>query len=193
MKNLLIFIITNIAFSTLTAQTLSPGSYSSSDLGYKYSVNVKHEGNLITITEPNRINEYKTNGGNTYYHTAQKYANFYIKVAGTNKYYAGKDGSTQQLFTYTGSESNAENALPSGIDNCPLYDKYLNLSKTDHVNTQTWSFCGAAALAKCTYTDATEYIEPLIKALKSIMEDPSTCPCEKGAITKKEWEAVPKD
>ena len=175
--------------NNIVAQTLSTGNYASSDLGYTYTVSVKHEGNIITITEPNRVNQYKSNGGNTYYHTEQKYANFYVKVASDDKYYVGKQGSKEQLFTLSGGNTNQEQTLPSGIDNCPLYDKYLQLSKTDHVNTQAWAFCGAAALAKCTYTDAASYLKPLIEALKSIMDDNAKCPCTE-VITQTEWNAV---
>lgn len=192
MKNLILLIILGIGLSNVTAQTLSSGSYSSSDLGYTYTVIVKHEGNVITIIEPNRTNHYKSDGGNTYYHTEQKYSHFYIKVIANNKYYAGKQGSNQQLFTYSGgstSGANEEEVLPSGIDDCPLYDKYLNLTQTDHVDAQAWAFCGAAALAKCTYTDVRAYLEPIIKAMKSIVEDTSKCPCT-DAITQTEWNAV---
>ena len=190
MKNLILFIIVGLGLSTATAQTLSSGNYSSSDLGYTYTVIVKHEGNIITITEPNRTNQYKSNGGNTYYHTEQKYSHFYIKVVANNKYYAGKQGGNQQLFTYSGGNINEEEVLPSGIDDCPLYDKYLNLSQTDHTDAQGWVFCGAAALAKCTYTaDLMVYLEPLIKALKSIVEDTSKCPCA-DVITQNEWNSV---
>mgnify|MGYP003403320886 FL=1 len=190
LKKIIILIFVVFSVNTIMAQTLSSRNYSSSDLGYTYTVSVKHEGHIITITESNRVNQYKSNGGNTYYHIEQKYAHFYIKVAAGNKYYAGKQGSSEQVFTYSGGQTNQEEALPSGIDNCPLYDKYLKLSKTDHVNTQAWAFCGAAALAKCTYTDATPYLKPLIEALKSIMEEASKCPCT-DAIKQSEWNAVP--
>ncbi|WP_374398602.1 hypothetical protein [Flavobacterium sp.] len=180
-----------IVFSvnTIIAQTLSSGNYSSSDLGYTYTVIVKQEGNVITITEPNRTNQYKSNGGNTYYHTEQKYSHFYIKVIADNKYYAGKQGGSQQLFTFSGGNTNEEEVLPSGIDDCPLYDKYLDLTTNDHDDAQAWAFCGAAALAKCTYTDVTPYLKPLIQALKSIVEDTSKCPCT-DVITQNEWNSV---
>lgn len=186
-----IVLLTFAVFSmyNIIAQTLSSGNYSSSDLGYTYTVSVKQEGNIITLTESNRVNRYKSNGGNTYYHTDQQYAHFYIRVAASNKYYAGKQGSGEQLFTFSGGNTNQEEPLPSGIDNCPLYEHYLKLSKTDHVNTQTWAFCGAAALAKCMYTDAAPYLKPLIESLKSIMEENAKCPCT-DVITQAEWKAV---
>ncbi len=189
MRKIIILIFVVFSVNYTIAQTLSTGNYSSSDLGYTYTVSVKHEGNIITITESNRVNQYKSNGGNTYNHTEQKYAHFYIKVAAVDKYYAGKQGGSQQLFTFLDGNINQEQALPSGIDNCPLYDKYLKLSKTDHANTQSWAFCGAAALAKCTYTDAAPYLKPLIESLKSIMDDNAKCPCT-DVITTTEWNAV---
>lgn len=173
----------------VSAQTLKSGTYSSSDLGYTYTVVVKQEGNVITITEPNRTNYYKSSGGNTYYHTESKYAHFYIQISGNDNYYAGKQGGSRQLFTFQGENTNEDEVLPSGIDDCPLYDKYLNLSQTDHNDAQSWTFCGAAALAKCTYTDVTPYLKPLILALKAIVVDKSKCPCL-DAITQNEWNSV---
>jgi len=176
--------------NNINAQTLKSGNYTSSDIGYAYTVIIKHEGNLITNTEPNRTNQYKSNGGNMFYHIEPKYAHFYLKVISDNKFYAGKQGGSQQLFTYQDGNTSEEEVLPSGIDNCPLYDKYLNLSQTDHTDSQAWVFCGAAAIAKCTYTsNLMVYLEPLIRALKSIVEDTSKCPCT-DVITQNEWNSV---
>ena len=72
LKKIIILIFVVFSVNTIMAQTLSSGNYSSSDLGYTYTVSVKHEGNIITITESNRVNQYKSNGGNTYYHIEQK-------------------------------------------------------------------------------------------------------------------------
>lgn len=172
------------------AQELNSGTYSSSDLGYTYTVVIKQEGNIITITEPNKVNQYKSSGGNMYYHIEQKYAHFYIKVIDNNQYYAGKQSGKEQLFTFAGSNTDEDEALPSGIDDCPIYDIYLERSQTDHTDAQAWVFCAAAALAKCTYSsDLNIYLDPLILALKYIVEDTSICPCT-DAITPNEWNSV---
>lgn len=187
MKNLILCITLVNCLINASAQTLSSGSYSSNAMGYTYTTIVKQDGDIITITEPNRINIYKSNGDNIYYHTEEKYSNYYIKVIPNNKYFAGKQGSQEQLFTF--SENSDEEVLLSGIDNCPLYDKYLMLAQTDETEVQAWAFCGVAALAKCTYTDVENYLEPVIKALKSITADRDTCPCT-DVITQLEWNAV---
>lgn len=185
---LLLLSFFNCAF--IIAQELNSGTYSSSDLGYTYTVVVRQEGNTITITEPNRTNQYNGSGGNTYYHSEQKYAHFYIKVIANNKYYAVKQGGDEHLFTFVGNNTDEDEVLPSGIDDCPVYDKYLDLSQTDHVDAQAWVFCGAAALAKCTYSaNLNTYLDPLILALKSVVEDTSKCPCT-DAITPSEWNSV---
>ena len=190
MKKLILIFFIVFNMKTINAQTLKSGNYSSSDMGYTYTVIIKHEGNLITNTEPNRTNQYKSNGGNMYYHIEPKYAHFYLKVISDNKFYAGKQGGSQQLFTYQDGNTIEEEVLPSGIEDCPLYDKYLNLSHTDHNDAQAWVFCGAAAIAKCTYTDnLMVYLEPLIRALKSIVEGTSKCPCI-DVITQNEWNSV---
>jgi len=188
MKKILLILVAFYG-NALMSQTLYSGTYSSSDLGYTYSVNVKQEGNIITITEPNRINRYIKSDGNIFYHSEAKYSHFYIKVTADNKYYAGKQGSNPQLFTFSGGNANEEESLPSGIDDCPLYDKYLKMAQTDEIEVQSWAFCGAAALAKCTYSDPKLYIEQVIKSLKPIMDDPLTCPCT-DVITQKEWQDV---
>lgn len=188
MKKTILFLILGFSIQTAIAQTLNSGHYSSSDLGYTYTVMIEHEGNKITITEPNKVNEYKSSGGNTYYHTEPKYAHFYIRVAGSDRYYAGKKGGAEQLFVLSGNDDGDAGIL-EGIDNCPLYDKYLNLTAGGDDDAQAWAFCGAAALAKCTYSDLEDYLEPIIKTLKSIVVDQSTCPCT-DAISQSEWNAV---
>lgn len=175
--------------NALMSQTLESGIYSSSDLGHTYSVETKQEGNIITITEPNRVNRYVKSDGNIYYHSEAKYDNFYIKVVANNKFYTGKRGGTEQLFKLSSENENSNEILPSGIDNCPLYDKYLKLAQTDDIEVQAWAFCGAAALAKCTYSDSKIYIEQVIKSLKPIMDNPSECPC-KDVITQIEWKSI---
>ena len=189
MKKLILIILLVFSANILFSQTLTSGNYSSSDLGYTYTVILKHEGNVITLTEPNKINQYKSTGGNTYYHTEPKYSHYYIRIAGTDKYYVGKQGANEQLFTLSGSNTIESEVLATGIDNCPLYDKYLKLSINDEDEVQAWAFCGAAALIKCTYTDFNDQLIPIIKALKSIVVDTLKCPCT-DAISQSEWNSV---
>lgn len=188
MKKTILFLILGFSIQTAIAQTLTSGHYSSADLGYTYTVMVEHQDNIITITEPNKVNEYKGSGGNTYIHTEPKYAHFYVRVAGSDRYYAGKQGGTEQLFVLSGNSTGSSDVL-GGIDNCPLYDKYLDLTSSGDDDAQAWAFCGAAALARCTYSDLEDYLEPIIKALKSIVVDSLTCPCT-DVISQSEWNAV---
>lgn len=169
------------------AQTLTNGNYTSAD-GY-YTVSVVHQNNEITLTEPNKVNVYQNAGNNMYYHTEPKYADYYLKIAGTQQYYTGKNGGTEYLFTFSGSNT-LQDDLAAGIDNCPLYDKYENLASEDELNAQVWTFCGAAALVKCTYNEegASKYIKDVIVTLKLIMTDPSTCPCT-DVISQAVWNA----
>lgn len=157
-------------------------------MGYSYSVIVKQEGNIITLTEPNKVNQYKSTGGNTFYHTEPKYSHYYIKIISDNKYNVGKQGGTEQLFSLSGNNTNSE-VLSTGLDNCPLYDKYLNLTTNDQDDVQAWAFCGAAALAKCSNSEYTDYLKPIITSLKSIVVDSSKCPCL-DVISQSEWNAI---
>ena len=55
MKKLILIFFIVFNMKTINAQTLKSGNYSSSDMSYTYTVIIKHEGNLITNTELNRI------------------------------------------------------------------------------------------------------------------------------------------
>ncbi|MDR6764369.1 hypothetical protein J2Y38_004602 [Flavobacterium sp. 2755] len=166
------------------------GNSSLNGIDNLYTVVVEHKDDIITITEPNRKSQYVHTNGNTYWHTEAKYSQvFYVRVISNTQFYAGKKGQGEGLYTYQGGNTKKEEVLLSGIDNCPLYDKYLNLSQTDPIEVQAWTFCGAAALAKCTYTDYSNYLPPIIRGLKSILENVSKCPCT-DVITTQEWNAV---
>lgn len=174
--NKIITFLLFLAAITVNAQTLTNGNYTSAD--GNYTVAVAHNGNEITLTEPNKVNVYQSNGDNVYYHTEPKYADYYLKITSTHDYYTGKNGGTEYLFTFAGSNT-LQDDLAEGIDNCPLYDKYENLASEDEVNVQTWTFCGAAALMQCTYNaeGAKKYISDIITTLKLILTDSTTCPC----------------
>lgn len=191
-----IFLLLTICFTWIVnAQTLKSGNYVGNvsltqDLGNSYTVIIKHEDNIITLTEPNRVSQYKSSGGNIYWHTEAKYANvFYLKVESQTKFYAGKKGEGEGSYTYQDENTNVKEVLPSGANNCPLYEKYLKLTETESNDTQGWVFCGAAALVKCTYTDVSEHLPPIIKGLKLITEDQTKCPCS-DVITQNEWNSV---
>lgn len=170
-----------------SAQTLKKGNYTSSD--GRYTVSVEQDGALISLIEPNKKNVYKKTNANYYRHADPQYGAFYLRVVSEHKFYSGKTNSNEILFTADNTDS--EEPITSA-DNCPLYDKYLKLSKTDTEEAQAWSFCAAAALAKCTYNAAASlaYVKTIIESLKSILVDQNKCPCE-DVITKAEWDAVP--
>ncbi|RZK40920.1 MAG: hypothetical protein EOO90_13205 [Pedobacter sp.] len=177
---------------TISAQTLSKGNYTSSD--GRYTVIVEHDGNAIKITEPNKINLYKGSGSTKYFHSEAKYAGYYIRVAGTGKYYTGKTGSPEFLFVFSGKNTDEKEVLASGTDNCPLYDKYTTKISKDPENTHIWVYCAAAALAYCTYNvdKQQEMLTPIIKGLKSVLENTERCPCE-DVIKPAIWKSVKTD
>jgi hypothetical protein len=183
-KNTLIMLIALLFAGLSYSQTLEAGSYTSSDGGYTFIV--KQDGDVVEITEPNKVNNYKKRQGNVYYHTEPKYAAYYIKIAGADRLYTGKDGGAEYLFVRSGGAGD----LASGTDDCPVYEKYSELMSEDPDNTQAWTFCAAAAIAKCTYTaeGAKSYLVPIIQAMKSMMDDGAVCPC-KDAIDESLWNA----
>lgn len=172
----------------LMAQQLAAGNYTSSD--GNYTVSVSQEGDFITLIEPNRESVYKSAGDNYYYHTEEKYANYYLRVAGENDFYSGKNGGSEHAFSFSGAAISTDN-MEEASKNCPLYDKYLKLSEEDDTEVQAWTFCGAAALANCTYNEkgASQYIDGIILTLKTILVNPEICPCT-DVISQVRWNSV---
>ena len=192
MKILIAFLMF-INLNQVLAQQLTAGNYTSPD--GRYTVIVEQVNGQLKITEANKVNIYKPKGNAaTYYHTEPKYASYYIRVVAVNKYYTGKTGGTEYLFTYSGGNTSTAEVLPSGADNCPLYDKYANMIKKDPNNTQGWAFCAAAALAYCTYNvdERKEMLTPIVQALKAMLEKPDKCPCE-DVIPATIWNSIKVD
>jgi len=187
MRTKFYFILLILACFILNAQALQTGNYTSSD--GNYTVSIEQNGDEISLIEPNKSNIYKKTTSDYYYHTEPKYNTYYVRLVGNNKFYSGKNDGKEFLFTL--SSTNPSEAIES-VDNCPLYDKYLKLSQEDPVEVQAWTFCGAAAIAKCTYNaEASQsYNKTIIAGLKAILEDQNRCPCE-DVISKSEWDAVP--
>lgn len=178
---ILYFLLTT---SPLFSQTLKSGNYVSSDRFY--SVSVEQKPGEIILTEPNKVNTYTLRSNGFYYHTEEKYQTYYIRPAGDDKFYSGKSGAPEHLFTYSAmNEMNTQ-----GLDDCPIYDKYVEKTEEDPDNVQAWAFCGAVAMAKCTMTEAgvKEFLRSAVIGLKSIAVNPGVCPCT-DAITPAEWTA----
>lgn len=188
MQNKFIFLFVFVLFNiVIYAQTISKGNYTSDD--DNYTVFVEQKGDDIYVIESNKSNVYRKKSNYFYYNIEPKYNTYYLRFKDGNHFYSGKTGAKEFLFTL--SNTNTSEEIVTSAGNCPLYDKYLKLSQEDSIETQAWSFCGGAALAKCTYNakGSQEYIQSVVEALKSIIVDQDKCPCE-DVITKSEWNSV---
>ncbi len=76
----------------------------------------------------------------------------------------------------------------SEMDDCTLYNKYLELTQTEPDNTQVWTMCATAALQLCNApNDASRQIlfETYVTVLKGM--SPDKCPCS-DVIPEGFWE-----
>lgn len=161
-----------IITSIVHAQTPKPGKYLSADGSYSISVSVTADGS-IEIKEPTRTSIYKKEG-NFYRHSDPKYSAYRIRVGANNDLYTSKEGSSNEYrFNWASNEEVV-------IEGCALYDKYTEKAEEgDEKEVQAWTFCAAAALAKCNYTEDgfKVMVKGIVASLKPILLD-KKCPCE---------------
>jgi hypothetical protein len=170
-----LIIATLIVFSFNSfAQTPKNGKYQSKDGMVNISIEVQSDGSL-ELTEPNKVSVYNKEG-NYYRHSEQKYSMYMIRVGSPDEIYTFKDGysNSEYKFTWIGSGE----VMAEG---CALYDKYLEKAEEAEDNeVQAWTFCAAAALAKCSYTSEgfETQAAAIVMTLKQILVNQEKCPCE---------------
>ena len=162
-----------VSFFTI-AQNPKNGKYQSKDGMVSISIEIQEDGSL-QLTEPNKVSIYKKDG-NYYRHSEPKYSMYMIRVGSPDEIYTFKDGysNSEYLFTWIGSEEVV-------VEGCALYDKYLEKSEEAEGNeVQAWTFCAAAALAKCNYTKEgfETQAAAIVMTLKQILVNVNKCPCE---------------
>lgn len=157
---------------------LDPGTYTSSDGYYSIQVVIVPEG--LQIIEPTKVNLYKLGSNGWYWHSDQKYSQYYIKIVNSKELRTGKEGAVESVFSWAGplKEINLED-VELNKDCMMLAEKYQALA-IDDVDTQAWTFCAAAAVVKCmgSEEDFENYAESIIISLKQIVVNKEKCPCE---------------
>ena len=164
----LVYFSVQVVFS----QMPKPGKYQSDDGMASFSIAILPEG-IIELTEPSLTSQYMKDG-DLYRNNNPEYSNYLIRVESENEIFSLKDNSTVTYkFTWIGSE-----VIES--EDCLLYHKYQDLASDDNeVEVQAYTFCSAAALAKCNYTSQgfQSYLLGIVMTLKQIIVDPDKCPC----------------
>lgn len=153
MKLLMIFLGLNLPIMTLNAAT--SGLYVIED-GY-YSVNAEFSSDGLLVIEPNKNSLYKR--------TEDKEE--YVFVNPTNHIKYGIrviDDATIEAFKPDHPDINstilklktASAVVSPAVDNemDKIARKYQNLSETDNINTQTWTFCALVAMGYATLSQA---------------------------------------
>lgn len=183
---LLISMLTMLISSFSFGQGVREGVYTSENGMYSFELE-KVEGGIL-VKEPNRNNLYISRGPNQFFHSEEQYSDYYIRIIDNQKLATGKRNSNEMIFLFSHSKESFEDI--KDLDDCPLYLKYLEKSQQGP-EVQAWTFCGAAALAKCNMSkeEFEAYARTIIMGLKSMMEQNSQCPCE-DVISKELWNKV---
>jgi hypothetical protein len=153
------------------AQTPKPGKYQSADGRYTISIGVTTDGS-IEVKEPNKVSVY-AKSGEYFRHSDPKYAAYLIRVGTSNDIYTLKEGANGEFrFNWVSSEE-------ISAKGCELYDKYLGKATEAEGNeVQAWTFCAAAAKAKCESSNEAfrEQAIGIATTLKLIIVK-DECPC----------------
>ncbi len=173
----------------INAQTLRNGTYRSEDGAH--TMIVKHQGKTLTTDVKDVRHSYESKGGSYYHNTASEYSKFYIRVVTGEKLYTAQEGYGETAFFYTGGASGDAITGPTGMDNCPVYDKYDKMQKAGEGDMIIVTGCLIAAEAVCTHPqeNVRDQIKPAIQLMKAVMDDTTTCPCL-DAISKELWDSV---
>lgn len=174
----------------LKAQTLKPGYYKSQD-GYM-TVTVNHEGDVINMKDQAGDHVYRSEGGGSYRNTNEKWSNFTLSVVDADHFQSLKNGAGAHTWTFSGKAPSAEDFVKDDDDeeDCSLAEKYMELAQKGGDDTQVNTFCGAAALMKCTMNAEgfAEYARQTIASLKQILVNPGVNPCT-DVFTAAQWSA----
>ncbi len=166
------FVVFFLSFQISNSQSLKPGKYQSDDGNINVSVSILEDGS-IELIDP-RITSVYIKSGDLFRNSNPKYTNYLIRVESENIFYTLKDNNDSEFrFTWIGNETMVS-------EDCVLYEKYLDLAGDENeVEVQAYTFCAAAALAKCNYTEEgyKTYAAGVVTLLKQIIVDSNVCPC----------------
>ncbi|MDY6488431.1 MAG: hypothetical protein ACN6NW_13770 [Acinetobacter amyesii] len=183
-----------LAVTTLT-HAATDGIYAIEN-GY-YSINVKFEGDHLTIVEPNKTSVYNKQGSSEYVFTnPTNNITYGLRIINDSTLEAYKPG-TDSPPTVLKLQSNRATTPVSSINSNrmkELADKYYQLSQTDSPNTQTWTQCAAVAMGYSTLSaqEAKNMEVQSATLLQMIQANPSSSsPCS-DVISNSTWNSIPK-
>lgn len=172
------------------------GEYATQD-GY-YSINVRLEGDSLTIEEPNKVSVYTRQKNSEYLYTNPKNDITYgMRVVNESTLEAFKPGIENSTTTLKLRSKPSQNSSKhSNQDKMQaLAEKYTTLSQTDTLNTQTWVQCAAVAFGYAGLSDQeAKKMEFQVATLLQLIQSSPTksSPCD-DVISNSTWNSVPKN
>lgn len=186
----------------LARAAFSNGTYTIA--GGSYSIEVEQQGDSLVVVEPNKRSEYSRQPDGTYhFYNPNTDATYGIRVIDRQTIEAFKPferGNVPTRLTRLGgapavvetelrpSAVAAESAtVPPAVTEAGAIDRYgeraqhyLELTRSDPDNVQSWAACAAAALKRsmANPAEADAYAADTAKRLKTVLVDPATSPCE---------------
>jgi hypothetical protein len=190
MKKNYLFIVLMITSIFLSAQTLKPGYYVTPDGVYYRNIEVQADGSIkasistgydLYVKESGNLYKGKTTVINGESKPASRV--FYLEVISETSIKMYREGETKYTLNLKTTESIAEN-----IDDCALYQKYMDKMEDEPENIQVLAFCANAALQLCDAPDddtRNTILEITVKSLKGLIPG-QPCPCQ-DVISTANW------
>ncbi len=97
-----------------------------------------------------------------------------MEIISSNSIYLYRDGKNKTKLTLKGIEK-----VLDEMDDCSLYQKYMDKFESDPGNIQSWTFCANAALQLCNAPNdnaRNTILKQTVVTLKAILPG-KPCPC----------------
>ena len=189
-KQMLIALIVITSVYTSNAQQLKTGYYVTAN-GQNYrNIEMLSNGTIkasisIGYDIYKKIGTNKYKGITTVENNVPKPASsvFYLEIISDNSIYLYHEGQQKTKLTFKTNEQ-----IVSEIDDCTLYNKYIDKIESNPENMNAWSFCANAALQLCNAPNdeaRKEILNKTVMILKAMFPN-QKCPCS-DVIPSSEW------
>lgn len=179
-KSILILALCCI-IGSVQAQTLKSGYYVTDDGTQYRNIEVLEDGTIkagisvgYDLYEKMSGNKYKGKATVIDGVSSTPSKVFYLEVISETSIYLYREGQDKTILRYKDNEEILES-----LDDCTLYQKYIDKMEDEPDNIPTLSFCANAALQLCNAPDdaaRNTILEQTVKSLKVLLPGES-CPC----------------